>query len=458
MSSSSVATSTPDTPSISEWCVFWMIATLPPSSPSTNHSSHSGRSRSSRLSCTRVVERDELLPRSRLRQRGVPHVVRDVEAVVVDPDRAGPGRRARASTGGGTAASAAGATARGRARRRCGSGPGRRRTVAAFEDAHGADVHRVLEPLHVQEAGVERSSAGRTCVMRSPMRTRRRSDTVYGAMRTSRDHGLDDLARAGPRARRAPRACRSTATSTARRPGSSTTARSRSSGGCTPSPDTVTPASALALRRVGDGRRRQLTQRRRSRTRCASATRPGRSPSLWDGLECYAAYGDELEPQQLADAWPPTLLGRPPDGIGLVDHESIGDAWEAARRHGLDRRAPARAAHELNATVAAVTRRRARVGVRGGSYQAAGASPSIARNARSSQRCAPASGCGSASRAKKPTALVSSGWPCELAADHAAVEHERVHRDTREAEAQAVEHRDERDRLRTRCRSPRALP
>jgi hypothetical protein len=51
---------------------------------------------------------------------------------------------------------------------------------------------------------------------------------------------------------------------------------------------------------------------------------------LWDGLECFAAYGDELEPQQLA-AMAASMLGRVPDGVGLVDHEAIGDAWEAAR-------------------------------------------------------------------------------------------------------------------------------
>jgi hypothetical protein len=53
--------------------------------------------------------------------------------------------------------------------------------------------------------------------------------------------------------------------------------------------------------------------------------------SLWDGLECFAAYGDEVEPQRLA-ALATERLGRAPDGVGLVDHESIADAWEAA--HG----------------------------------------------------------------------------------------------------------------------------
>ena len=51
---------------------------------------------------------------------------------------------------------------------------------------------------------------------------------------------------------------------------------------------------------------------------------------LWDGLECYAAYGDDIEPQQLV-AIATAQLGRPPDRFGLVDHEAIGDAWEQAK-------------------------------------------------------------------------------------------------------------------------------
>jgi hypothetical protein len=51
--------------------------------------------------------------------------------------------------------------------------------------------------------------------------------------------------------------------------------------------------------------------------------------ALWDGLECYAAHGDEPEPQQLA-TMASTQLGRPPDRFGLVDHDAIGDAWERA--------------------------------------------------------------------------------------------------------------------------------
>jgi hypothetical protein len=52
--------------------------------------------------------------------------------------------------------------------------------------------------------------------------------------------------------------------------------------------------------------------------------------SLWDGLECFAAYGDEIEPATLAAA-AGAVIGRPPDASGLVDHDAIGDAWERAR-------------------------------------------------------------------------------------------------------------------------------
>jgi hypothetical protein len=52
--------------------------------------------------------------------------------------------------------------------------------------------------------------------------------------------------------------------------------------------------------------------------------------SLWDGLECFAAYGDDLEPAPLAQA-ATDALGRPPDAVGLVDHERIGAAWESAQ-------------------------------------------------------------------------------------------------------------------------------
>jgi len=52
--------------------------------------------------------------------------------------------------------------------------------------------------------------------------------------------------------------------------------------------------------------------------------------SLWDGLECFAAYGDDIEPAQLARR-ATVALGREPDRAGLVDHERIGEAWERAK-------------------------------------------------------------------------------------------------------------------------------
>jgi hypothetical protein len=52
--------------------------------------------------------------------------------------------------------------------------------------------------------------------------------------------------------------------------------------------------------------------------------------SVWDGLECFAAYGDDVEPSPLAQA-ATDALGRAPDAAGLVDHDAIGTAWEHAK-------------------------------------------------------------------------------------------------------------------------------
>lgn len=54
---------------------------------------------------------------------------------------------------------------------------------------------------------------------------------------------------------------------------------------------------------------------------------PAPVATLWDGLEAFAAYGDEVEPATLAAACSGTL-GIPPDASGLVDHDRIGDEWE----------------------------------------------------------------------------------------------------------------------------------
>ncbi len=52
---------------------------------------------------------------------------------------------------------------------------------------------------------------------------------------------------------------------------------------------------------------------------------------VWDGLECFTAYGDDVEPARLA-ALATDALGRGPDQAGQVDHDAIADAWERANR------------------------------------------------------------------------------------------------------------------------------
>jgi hypothetical protein len=60
------------------------------------------------------------------------------------------------------------------------------------------------------------------------------------------------------------------------------------------------------------------------------AAPPARLDALWDGLEVFAAHGDELEPATLA-ASAADALGVPPDASGLVDHAAVGDEWERTR-------------------------------------------------------------------------------------------------------------------------------
>jgi hypothetical protein len=54
---------------------------------------------------------------------------------------------------------------------------------------------------------------------------------------------------------------------------------------------------------------------------------PAPIDSLWEGLEAFPAYGDELEPAPLAAACT-AAVGVTPDAYGVVDHDRIGDAWE----------------------------------------------------------------------------------------------------------------------------------
>jgi len=58
---------------------------------------------------------------------------------------------------------------------------------------------------------------------------------------------------------------------------------------------------------------------------------PAPAESLWDGLEAFSAYGEEVEPAPLAAAVT-AALGIPPDAAGLVDHAVIGSTWETRNR------------------------------------------------------------------------------------------------------------------------------
>jgi hypothetical protein len=51
---------------------------------------------------------------------------------------------------------------------------------------------------------------------------------------------------------------------------------------------------------------------------------------LWEGLEAFPAYQEEVEPAPLVAAVT-EALGLAPDAAGLVDHQPIGDAWERRR-------------------------------------------------------------------------------------------------------------------------------
>jgi hypothetical protein len=59
----------------------------------------------------------------------------------------------------------------------------------------------------------------------------------------------------------------------------------------------------------------------------AGAEPPAPLDRLWDGLEAFVAYDEEVEPAPLAAACA-EALGRAPDASGLADHDLIGDQWE----------------------------------------------------------------------------------------------------------------------------------
>ena len=56
-------------------------------------------------------------------------------------------------------------------------------------------------------------------------------------------------------------------------------------------------------------------------------TPPVAAADLWDGLEVFSAYGDEIDTDTLR-ACMVSALGIEPFAVGMVDHERIGDDWE----------------------------------------------------------------------------------------------------------------------------------
>ncbi len=52
---------------------------------------------------------------------------------------------------------------------------------------------------------------------------------------------------------------------------------------------------------------------------------------VWEGLECFVAYGEEVSPAALA-ATCAAVLGHDPHGVGMADHEAIATAWEISNR------------------------------------------------------------------------------------------------------------------------------
>ena len=113
-----------------------------------------------------------------------------------------------------------------------------------------------------------------------------------------------------------------------------------------PSPGTACPAG-LSHYDLWEQVVAALSAGARSRRRSRSAPSTARLRSLWDGLECYVPYGDDLEPAPLAQAATHASSAAPPDAVGLVDHERIGAAWEQANGSDVDRRDAARRAHAV---------------------------------------------------------------------------------------------------------------
>ena len=87
-SNSTVAMSTPETPSTSAWWVLDNSAKRSSASPSTSHNSHSGLAAVKGLREHAAGESFQLIVAPGARQRGVADVVGDVEVRIIDPHRA----------------------------------------------------------------------------------------------------------------------------------------------------------------------------------------------------------------------------------------------------------------------------------------------------------------------------------------------------------------------------------
>jgi len=52
---------------------------------------------------------------------------------------------------------------------------------------------------------------------------------------------------------------------------------------------------------------------------------------IWEALEVFPAYGDDLTPEALVEAVTEALGGRRPDVAGHADHARLGDLWKGKR-------------------------------------------------------------------------------------------------------------------------------
>jgi len=52
---------------------------------------------------------------------------------------------------------------------------------------------------------------------------------------------------------------------------------------------------------------------------------------IWEVLEVFPAYGDDVAPEEVAAAAASALDGRRPDAFGRADHERLGDEWKGKR-------------------------------------------------------------------------------------------------------------------------------